>query len=333
MQSDVDRKEIIETVGYVKTCRTYEKSTLLWVLHNLKNKNQSTAQATIAYFENENSTLTYPDILYQQIWHIKNFLDDYGIDKSDFPEITQIEKDQAAYYERSAKISNTLTPEERGTFNPKTHNESYEFAIQLQSMIQLLLKKIKEKIDKNKKSEINSPERTIETMFRITSTNSQRLSTQADTKAHILISVNAIVISVLLSVVIRRMDEYTYFTIPVIILLIVNLVTIIFSILATRPNIPKGIFSENDLKQNKVNLLFFGNFFKMNFDDYCKSMLQVMGDRQFLYLNLLRNLHEQAVVLGRKYRMLKKAYNFFMFGLIIAVIAFLIASGYSSGKI
>lgn len=189
-----------------------------------------------------------------------------------------------------------------------------------------------EKGDKNKKGEANSPERTIETMFRITSSNSQRLSEQADTKANILISVNAIIISVLLTVIVRRMDEYPRFVIPVLILLFVNLVTIIFSILATRPNIPKGIFTQTDFKQNKVNLLFFGNFFRMGFDDYYKSMLQVMGDRQVLYLNLLRNLYEQGVVLGRKYKMLKVAYNIFMYGLILSVIAFLIASVFFSDK-
>jgi predicted metal-dependent HD superfamily phosphohydrolase len=189
-----------------------------------------------------------------------------------------------------------------------------------------------EKSDKNKKNEMNSPERTIETMFRITSSNSQRLSEQADTKANILISVNAIITSVLLTVIVRRMDEYPRFIIPVLILLFVNLVTIIFSILATRPNIPNGIFTQTDFKQNKVNLLFFGNFFKMGFDDYSKSMLQVMSDRQSLYLNLLRNLHEQGVVLGRKYKMLKTAYNIFMFGLILSVIAFLIASAFFSDK-
>jgi predicted metal-dependent HD superfamily phosphohydrolase len=185
-----------------------------------------------------------------------------------------------------------------------------------------------DKSSRHRKSDMDSPKRTIETMFRITSANSQRLSVQADSKAHILISVNAIIISVILSVIVRRMDEYSNLTMPVIMLLGVNLATIVFSILATRPNIPKGIFSQSDLKQNKVNLMFFGNFFKMNFDEYSSSMLQVMGDRHFLHLNLLRNLHEQAVVLGRKYKMLKMAYNVFMFGLVLSVIAFLIASEY-----
>ncbi|MEP7144953.1 MAG: Pycsar system effector family protein [Ferruginibacter sp.] len=185
-----------------------------------------------------------------------------------------------------------------------------------------------EKSEPNKKSKVESPERTIETMLRTTSANSQRLSNQADSKAHILISVNAIIISLLLSVVVRKMDGYSWLTIPVLLLLFVNLTTIIFSILATKPNIPKGVFSQDDLKQHKVNLLFFGNFFKMNFDEYARSMLQVMGDRQFLYLSMLRNLHEQGIVLAKKYRMLKTAYSVFMYGLVGSVIAFLIASGY-----
>ena len=105
-----------------------------------------------------------------------------------------------------------------------------------------------EKSERSKKSESDSPDRTIETMFRTTSSNSQRLSNQADAKAHILISVNSIVISVLLSLLVRRLDEYSSLTIPVIMFLIVNLVTITFSILATRPNIPKGIVSQKRLK-------------------------------------------------------------------------------------
>lgn len=86
-------------------------------------------------------------------------------------------------------------------------------------------------------SKKNSSERTIETMFRTTSANSQRLSSQADTKAHIMISVNTIIISLMLGL--RQLAQSSKLTIPVIMLLIVNLVTIIFSILATRPNVAK----------------------------------------------------------------------------------------------
>lgn len=181
---------------------------------------------------------------------------------------------------------------------------------------------------KAKDNKENSADKTIETMFRTTASSSQRLSSQADTKAHIMISVNSIIISVLLSIVVRKMDEYNNLTIPVIMLLLVNLVTIIFSILATRPNVKKVHYSDNDIRDNKVNLLFFGNFFSMNFDNYSSSMLHIMSDKQVLYLTMLRNLYEQGLVLNKKYRMLKISYNVFMYGLIISVIVFFIASKY-----
>lgn len=187
---------------------------------------------------------------------------------------------------------------------------------------------IAESKEKNKENKAQSADRTIETMFRTTSANSQRLSSQADTKAHIMISVNSIIISVLLSLVVRKIDAYSNLTIPIIMLLLVNLVTIIFSILATRPNISKRKFSESDFQENKVNLLFFGNFFTMTFDTYSNFMLHIMSDKQYLYITMLRNLYEQGIVLAKKYSRLKTSYNVFMYGLILSVVTFFIASKY-----
>ena len=177
------------------------------------------------------------------------------------------------------------------------------------------------KNDKGKKD----PGRGIDTVFRITSNNNQRLSTQADSKAHIMIQVNAIIISVLLSLLLRKIEEHANLAIPTFMLLTVNLVTIIFSILATRPHIPPGTFTKADLDQRKVNLLFFGNFYKMSLEEYANGMLQMLDDRDFLYGNLIRDVYSQGIVLGRKYRWLRISYNVFMFGLIISVVSFIIA--------
>jgi predicted metal-dependent HD superfamily phosphohydrolase len=182
--------------------------------------------------------------------------------------------------------------------------------------------------DKEKGKKNDATDRTIETMFKTTSVNSQRLSSQADTKAHIMISVNSIIISVLLGVVVRKIDEYPHLTVPVLLILLVSLVTIIFSILATRPNIKKRHFTEDDVKENKINMLFFGNFFTMDFERYSNSMLQMMGEKDNLYISMLRNIYEQGIVLAHKYKMLKISYNVFMYGLIISVVAFYIASKY-----
>lgn len=182
------------------------------------------------------------------------------------------------------------------------------------------------KSKKKDKGKDNKPEKGIETMFRITSGNNQRLSDMADKKAHILITVNSIILSAIISLVLKKLDENGFLAIPSFILLTVSLLSMIFSILATRPSIPPGTFNQDDLDQKKVNLLFFGNFYRMGLDAYTKGMQMVMNDSEFLYDTLIRDVYSQGVVLGRKYRLLRIAYNIFMFGLVVAVVAFIISS-------
>ena len=179
---------------------------------------------------------------------------------------------------------------------------------------------------KTKKDKSKDPGRGIDTVFRITSNNNQKLSSQADSKAHILIQVNSIIISVLLSLLLRKIEDHTNLAIPAIMLLAVNLVTIIFSILATRPHIPPGTFSKADLAEKKVNLLFFGNFYRMSLEEYANGMLMMMDDKDFLYGSLIRDVYFQGIALGKKYRWLRLSYNVFMYGLIASVLAFLVAA-------
>lgn len=190
----------------------------------------------------------------------------------------------------------------------------------------------KSKDDKSKKKEPKDAGRGIDTVFRIASNNNQRLSSQADSKAHIMITVNSIIISVLLSLLLRKIEDHQNLAIPSIILLSVNLVTIIFSILATRPHIPPGTFTKADLDEKRVNLLFFGNFYNMSIEDYAEGMWQMMGDRDFLYGSLVRDVYYQGIALGRKFKWLRVSYNVFMFGLIISVIAFVFAVLVYPGK-
>lgn len=190
-----------------------------------------------------------------------------------------------------------------------------------------------EKPEKNgKKKKADRPDKGIETMFRISSSNHQRLSDMADNKAHIMITVNSIILSAVISLLLRKLTDYEYLTIPTFILLSISLLAMTFSILATRPSIPTGIFKRADVDERRVNLLFFGNFYKMPLEDYTYGMVKMMEDKEFLYGSLIKDVYAQGVVLGKKYRLLRIAYNIFMFGLIASVLAFIIASAlYSKG--
>ncbi|WP_207511523.1 Pycsar system effector family protein [Longitalea luteola] len=167
--------------------------------------------------------------------------------------------------------------------------------------------------------------RGIQTMLRLTSENHVELSNMADGKASILISVNAIIISVILSVLIRRIEVDTHLTLPTFIFLASSLATIIIAIMATRPKVSQGNFSREDILNKSTNLLFFGNFYKTKVNEYQWAMNTMMRDPDYLYSSLIMDIHQLGVVLARKYKLIRLAYTVFMIGLFISVIAFMIA--------
>ena len=109
-----------------------------------------------------------------------------------------------------------------------------------------------------KKTKAALPERGIETMFRVTLRNHIDLSGQADTKANILLSVNAIIISVVLSNLIPKLDNPSnaYLIWPSAIFVIFTVIAMGLCVLATRPNVTSGKFSREDVEKKRVNLLF-----------------------------------------------------------------------------
>ncbi len=195
------------------------------------------------------------------------------------------------------------------------------------SQLQGELVKLKNKIDKERELK---PTRGIETMFRITSKNHLTLSGMADNKANIMISVNSIILSIILTVLFRKFEEAPQLVIPAISLTISSLATIVFSILATRPNISKGKFTEEDIKNRETNLLFFGNFHGMGLDNYLWGMKEMMKDSDYLYNSLIKDIYFLGKVLGRKYQLLRVSYTIFMYGLIISIILFILSQIYPS---
>lgn len=190
------------------------------------------------------------------------------------------------------------------------------------------LKKAKElEAEDKKKDKVEKPDRGVDTLFRVTLGNHTRLSGIADSKANILLSVNAIIISIALSSIIPKLDspKNAHLVIPTFIMLMSSVITIIFAILSTRPKVTSGFFTREDVEAKKVNLMFFGNFYKMPLKDYDWAMNEMMKDRDYLYSTMIKDLYYLGLVLQRKYNLLRIAYNFFMVGIIITVIAFVIA--------
>jgi predicted metal-dependent HD superfamily phosphohydrolase len=176
-----------------------------------------------------------------------------------------------------------------------------------------------------KKPKIPKTDRGVVAMFKIMSDSHNNLSQMADSKANIMISVNTIVISITVSVLLGKLQFYPVFIIPTVILVLGSLTAIVFAILATRPNITEGTFTREDILNKQINLLFFGNFYNMELPDYDWAMKELMKDKDYLYGSMIKDIYFLGVVLARKYKFLRLSYSIFMYGLIAAIIAFGIA--------
>ncbi len=188
-------------------------------------------------------------------------------------------------------------------------------------------KKIAKKEAIKAKYKSDSPDRGIQTLFRVTLKNHLTLSDIADTKANILLSVNAIIISLVLSNLITKLDNpsNTYLIYPTVIFTLFSVISMIMAVLATRPNVTSGEFTKEDVKNKKVNLLFFGNFHKMKLEEYQWAIQELVKDKEYIYSSLTKDLYFLGLVLHRKYQLLRWTYTVFMIGIVISVIAFAVA--------
>ena len=188
------------------------------------------------------------------------------------------------------------------------------------------IKKLEDQLGKTSKKLVLKPDRGIETMFRTTSRNHLALSSIADNKANIMISVNTILISIIIASVLRTISQYPNLVIPLAALILVCLATIVLAILATRPNVSSGTFTRDDIKNKRTNLLFFGNFHAMSQEDYEWGVREMMQDADYLYGSLTKDIYFLGKVLGKKYKLLRYAYTTFMIGFVVCILLFMLSS-------
>ena len=218
------------------------------------------------------------------------------------------------YQEKKKKNINRLKKYAKRVHKAKT-------AIAEQTGTHPLKKKKKKNTSEIELKQINLG-RGVETMFRTTYRTHLSLSAIADNKANIMLSINAIIISIAVSNLVPQFNDNSKLIIPTAMLLGVCLVALVFAILSTRPKVTEGTFSREDIRQKKSNLLFFGNFYRMKVQDFHWGMKEMIKDSDFLYSSMTRDLYYLGVVLAKKYQYLRICYSVFMYGLIASVIAF-----------
>ncbi len=181
-----------------------------------------------------------------------------------------------------------------------------------------------EKLIKESENEIKQSRhgRGVETMYRTTYRTHTNLSAMADSKANLMLSVNAIVISIVISNLISKLQDNSKLIFPTVLLTLTCLGSMVFATLSTRPKVTEGHTTREAIKKRNVNLLFFGNFHNMKLEDFQWGVNEMLRDADFLYSSMSRDLYYLGIVLAKKYQYLSICYNIFMYGLIISVLSF-----------
>lgn len=183
------------------------------------------------------------------------------------------------------------------------------------------------KLRKFQSIERKMPTSAIQTFFRTNYRNHINLSAIADNKANIMISVNAIIISVLISLLSygNVMETRPMVLMPVVIFLISGLTSLIFAVLSARPKVTSLNNSDTNLDVAQRNIVFFGNFVTLELEQYEEAMDAMFRNSELIYGNMTRDLYYLGKVLDQKYRYLTISYTVFMIGFAATVITFLVA--------
>lgn len=174
-----------------------------------------------------------------------------------------------------------------------------------------------------KKKKRGSVKRGISDMYRTSYRTHLDLSGLADNKSNIMISINGVIISIVIASISPKIDSNPWLLIPTAALLLSCLLSMVFAIISARPRVKNEPVTLDDVRANRANILFFGNFYTMSREDYVEGMAELMQDSERLYDNMSRDIHGLGEVLAKKYRLLRISYNVFMVGLIVSVFSFI----------
>ena len=171
--------------------------------------------------------------------------------------------------------------------------------------------------------------RGIETLFRTNYRVNMDLTSLADTKANIMISINGFIISLLIGLLAPGIDANPWLVYPASLFLIGCLTSLIYAVLAARPRIQSHVVTKESALKNRTNVLFFGNFHHLTQDDYVYVMKEVVQDPTQIYEMMIKDIYGVGSVLQKKYELIRRSYTLFLCALVVGVVGFIGAFAYA----
>ncbi|GAB5533974.1 MAG: hypothetical protein Rubg2KO_02230 [Rubricoccaceae bacterium] len=172
--------------------------------------------------------------------------------------------------------------------------------------------------------------RGIETLFRTNYRVNMDLTSLADTKANIMISINGLIVSILIASIAPKVDANPWLLAPTSALLVGCLISLVFAILAARPRVQSTLVTKESALKNRTNVLFFGNFHHLTQGEYVDVMKEVVQDPTQIYEMMIKDIYGVGSVLQKKYELIRKSYTVFLCALVVGVLSFIGVFAYAA---
>jgi hypothetical protein len=163
---------------------------------------------------------------------------------------------------------------------------------------------------------INEPGAHLDHMLRTTRLHHVQLSNMADVKASMILTISSVLLTIAATHIMKPELKGAS-----LILMAFCFVTILLSTYAVMPKLPFSFKAgpQPDIHNPLFNLLYFGDFVQLEYNEYEAAMEEVLNDHSRTYQAQVRELYTLGKFLAtQKYRYVRLAYISFILGLFIS---------------
>lgn len=171
-------------------------------------------------------------------------------------------------------------------------------------------------MDLQKRAEKKKP-RSVETLFRNALRSNLELTSLADSKASILISVNGFILTVIVTASGLQLN-HPLMVYPFIAIIITAMASIAFATKAIQPKYKKHLIKKEH-QPNYHSILYFQDIADFTPEEYLSEAKEVISSNEATQEHILQHLHMLGSEIKIKYRWLRQAYAIFALGLILSM--------------
>ncbi|MGD8265199.1 MAG: DUF5706 domain-containing protein [Chromatiales bacterium] len=178
---------------------------------------------------------------------------------------------------------------------------------------------------KKNKEKDKSTARSTETLFRNAVRSNLDLTSIADNKANIMISVNGFILTVIVTAGGFVMQSEPALIYPFTMILLTAILSIGCAVMAVKPKVNLPEDTLEDLRSDKSSIIYFRHYVHMNPDDYVREMKRVLNDAETIHTHIARHIYGLGYGLSIKFRWLRFSYTIFTIGLASSALVFVLA--------